>query len=155
MKYRLLTVEDTTAWKRSCEDQAQHRRAAISVFLSEYLLPADTRLVGDDNLLLGLLWEQDPLPQGWRRHRVRAGVITPDTDTPAGQEIARALAALPHANHLLLLPGRMPPSLTTERGHTVVPATAEHEDRLTVTWPQPLPGEVRDRLDHHLWQAAA
>ncbi|WP_435111638.1 hypothetical protein [Nocardiopsis synnemataformans] len=151
--YHTRTAQTTQEWQARVEQQIQARRVAIGAFLGRHLLPASTQAVGDDTLLHGLLWQHDEVPGGWRWHRTRPGIITPDQSTPAGQEIACQLGEIPHVAENLLLPGGMPASAVRAESQTLMwPHVELYQQRLWVVWPSPLSLIDQRRVDLRVWQ---
>lgn len=148
--YRTRTGQEAHLWQQRLEAQVQRRCEQIQALLDHHLLPPDTEPVGDENLLIGLLWgAETPVPAGWRHHRTRSGVITPDQSTPHGQALAQDLGAVVHGNGALLLPGGMPASVQTN-GRLVLPQVRCEHEYLWAVWPCPLPDTVP--VDPDVWE---
>lgn len=147
--YRTREPHHLHQWKQILDKHAHHRRVQINTFLATHLLPTTSTAIGDETLLDGLVWDQEPLPAGWRAHRSRAGVICPDQSTEEGQRLAQDLGQITHTNWRLLLPGSMPPRITTTSGE-VFPQLHIACEALWVIWSAPLPEATP--IDPYVWE---
>lgn len=150
--YRTREPHHAHQWQQTLDQHAHARRRQIDTFLAAHLLPAATTAIGDDTLLVGLVWDSESLPSGWRAHRSRPGVICPDQTTEQGQRLAQDLGSITHTNGLLLLPGAMPPRITTADGREVFAQVQLADEVLWVSWPGALPENTP--IDPQVWELA-
>lgn len=150
--YRTRDPYYAQQWHSTLDQRTHDRRTQIDAFLATHLLPATSTAIGDDNLLVGLVWDAGPIPAGWREHRARPGVICPNEATDQGRRLAQDLGSITHTNGMLILPGDMPARIATPTGE-LLPQIQADEEMLWVIWSGPVPEGTA--IDPRVWEVAS